>query len=175
MNKYAIWTIGSVIGIAFGLIFIVQAAYASIDTASIFTAYDTGNNCLGPYSTDSFVTWRWASDIGSRETGIYTDSSCSSPVGGTSNSRMFQGPQSAGNWYTLTVSFIVPAGYYWKNNASGGYYTVYPFLPDSTGGGSAATSSPYIIDIGSTVMLGGILMFLIAYWIIGLIRSARSK
>jgi len=37
--------------------------------------------------------------------------------------------------------------------------------------GGTATTSPYIIDVGSTVMLGGILMFLIAYWFVGLIRS----
>jgi len=29
----------------------------------------------------------------------------------------------------------------------------------------------YNIDIGSTVMLGGLLMFFIAYWLVGLIRK----
>lgn len=35
---------------------------------------------------------------------------------------------------------------------------------ESTGG------STYIFDVGSTVMLGGLLMFFIAHWIVGLIR-----
>jgi len=37
----------------------------------------------------------------------------------------------------------------------------------------AATSSPYIIDVGSTLMLGGILAFMIAYWIVGLARNKK--
>jgi len=41
-------------------------------------------------------------------------------------------------------------------------------------GGGTATSSPYMVDVGSTVMLGGILMFLIAHWFIGLVRN-RTK
>jgi len=31
----------------------------------------------------------------------------------------------------------------------------------------------YILDVGSTVMLGGILMFFIAYWYVGLIRTKK--
>lgn len=39
------------------------------------------------------------------------------------------------------------------------------------GGGGGAS---YIIDVGSTVMLGGILAFLIAYWMVGLTRSRKN-
>lgn len=42
------------------------------------------------------------------------------------------------------------------------------------GGGGTATTSPYIIDVGSTLMLGGILAFLIAYWIVGLVRNRKN-
>lgn len=30
---------------------------------------------------------------------------------------------------------------------------------------------PYIIDVGSSLMLGGLLAFFIAYWFIGLVRG----
>jgi len=43
-----------------------------------------------------------------------------------------------------------------------------------SGGGSEASTSPYIIDVGSTLMLGAILMFFIAYWIIGLVKGRAS-
>jgi len=49
----------------------------------------------------------------------------------------------------------------------------FDFVASEGGGGGGATSSPYIIDVGSTVMLGGILAFLIAYWLVGLARSKR--
>jgi len=41
----------------------------------------------------------------------------------------------------------------------------------SGGGGS---SSPYIIDIGTTLMLGGLLTCFIAYWTFGLIRRIKN-
>jgi len=49
----------------------------------------------------------------------------------------------------------------------------YLIWPES-GGGGGATSSPYIIDVGSTVMLGAILAFLVAYWFVGLTRNKKT-
>jgi len=40
--------------------------------------------------------------------------------------------------------------------------------------GLTSTSSPYIIDVGTSVMLGGLLVFLVAYWLVGLIRRSKS-
>jgi len=41
-------------------------------------------------------------------------------------------------------------------------------------GGSGSTS-PYIIDVGSTLMLGAILAFFIAHWIVGLARNKSNS
>jgi len=38
---------------------------------------------------------------------------------------------------------------------------------------STTEQSPYYIDVGSSVMLGGILMFMIAYWFVGLVRHKK--
>jgi len=54
------------------------------------------------------------------------------------------------------------------------YYPVV-FLEEGSGGGGSASSSPYYIDVGSTVMLGGILAFFVSYWMVGLVRSRKQK
>jgi len=36
------------------------------------------------------------------------------------------------------------------------------------------TESGYILDIGTSVMLGGILMFFTAYWFVGLVRNKKQ-
>lgn len=78
----------------------------------------------------------------------------------------------AGNYYVWFGSCLV-------GTTCGSFgETTYIYADSATssgGGGGSATSSPYIIDVGSTVMLGGILMFLIAYWFVGLIRSRNRS
>lgn len=32
---------------------------------------------------------------------------------------------------------------------------------------------PYIIDVGSSLLLGGLLAFFISYWIVGLVRTKK--
>lgn len=38
-----------------------------------------------------------------------------------------------------------------------------------------STTTTYITDVGSAVMLGGILTFLVAYWVVGLVRYRNKK
>lgn len=47
------------------------------------------------------------------------------------------------------------------------------FVQANFGGGGS--NSPYTIDIGSSVMLGGILAFLIAHWLVGLARFKNNR
>lgn len=37
-----------------------------------------------------------------------------------------------------------------------------------------STSTVYITDVGSAIMLGGILVFLVTYWFIGIIRKVTK-
>lgn len=74
--------------------------------------------------------------------------------------------------------------YYWGGNISlfSDQFVSYAdltasvfYCTDYEVGGGSATSSPYIIDVGSTIMLGGILAFMVAYWLVGLARYKRNK
>jgi len=76
---------------------------------------------------------------------------------------MWGGVLSSGE-HTLTLSTSYPTG---MTNQK------MMLQEQSFSGGSTATTSPYIIDVGSTIMLGGILAFLIAYWFVGLIRRVK--
>jgi len=36
------------------------------------------------------------------------------------------------------------------------------------------TNITYTLDIGTTIMLGGLMMFFVAYWLVGLIRHTKK-
>lgn len=50
---------------------------------------------------------------------------------------------------------------------------IFPAVYSSSGGGGS--SSPYIIDLGSTLMLGAMLTVAVAFWFVKLARSKKTS
>jgi len=78
--------------------------------------------------------------------------------GGPTGLRLFSTSTDAYPGYTVNTTAITPSE------------TVCVEVSNASGGGGAS----YIIDVGSTVLLGGILMFFVAYWIVGLTRHKKT-
>jgi len=107
-----------------------------------------------------------------RQAILYYDSDDLDTVDYGKGSGSFEG---ASNQYPVSLLYqgTLPAGTYDLNVSCASAQQTFIIVEEPGGGGGS--SSPYMIDLGSTLMLGGILMFLIAYWFIGLTKKTWNS